>query len=288
MKHYQFLYAFAFTLALGFLTACNSSKSGEPVTLKFNLEKGKSYEYEMDVNMENEVQGQKMKSNMEFDYLIEVIDDQGGVKTVKSTYQRVKMEMDMPNAKIDIDTDKPQDTTTMDGNPLNMMSPMFYAIKGKSFTMKVDAEGKVTEVNGIQEMQEAMLNGLNVDEEAREQFEIGFKSQFNEENLKQSFSQAFNIFPNKPVKVGDSWNKEMTMGGGAMKMNTTYTVKSISGNKVTLDASSTFDMMGSKGNQTGTFVVNANTGLVTKGEYTQTFDGPMKMTSKGEISGEEK
>lgn len=256
--------------------------------LKFNLQKGKAYEYEMTTSMENEVEGKKMKSVMQFDYLMEVLDDKNGVKTIKSTYKRVKMNMDMPNAKLDIDTDRTQDTTKMDGNPMNMMEPMFYAIKDKSFIMDVDAKGQVIKISGLEEMQKAMLDGLNVDDSARADFEMGFKSQFNEDILKQTFSQSFNIFPDKPVKEGDKWNKEMNMVSGMMKTNTTYTVKNIQGDKVTLDAASTFDMMGTKGNQNGTFVVDANTGLVTKAEYTQSFEGPMKMTSKGEIKGKEK
>ena len=37
---------------------------------------------------------------------------------------------------------------------------MFGAIKGKQFTMKVDAEGKVMEVTGLQEMATIILIGF--------------------------------------------------------------------------------------------------------------------------------
>jgi hypothetical protein len=226
---------------------------------------------------------------MEFDYIIEVVDDSQGIKTIKSTYDRIRMNMDVPGQKMEIDTDKPRENSGVTASdPMDMMNGMFHAIKGKSFVMKVNAEGDVTEVQGLDEMSTAMLDGMNLDADMRPRMEAAFKQQFNEESMKQSFSQAFNIFPNKAVKLGDKWDKDLALNNGMMKMKTTYTVKDISGDKVTLDAVSQFDMMGSKGSQNGTFVVDAKTGLVTSGDYTQKFEGPMNMTSKGKITGKEK
>ena len=278
-------------LAFYILQSCNTAGSGEAVSLKFNLEKGKSYEYEIISSMQNEVQGQVMNSNMQFHYLIEVLDDNNGIKTLRNTYNRVKMQMDMPNTNVDIDTDTQQDTTANANDSTgidNMMSDMFYAMKGKSFTMKVNASGEVVEISGLEEMQQAMIDGLKANTEKRPYFEAGFKSQFNEENLRQLFSQAFNIFPNKPVRVGDSWNKVMSINNGMTKINTTYTVKAIEPGSITLDASSTFDMMGSTGIQQGSFEINPQTGLITHAEYTQTFEGPMKMVTTTVIKGRER
>ncbi|RYZ49992.1 MAG: hypothetical protein EOP49_14990, partial [Sphingobacteriales bacterium] len=73
-------------------------------------------------------------------------DKQDSITTLKSTYKRVVMKMDMPGMNVDIDTDKPATDSVVDikTNPMGMMGSMFRAIVGKSFVMKVNPEGQVT------------------------------------------------------------------------------------------------------------------------------------------------
>ena len=272
------------------MQACNSTKAKETNALKFNLQKGKSYAYTMEVDMENDFNGQKMNSEMNFDYDLSVVADNDSFKTIKSTYKKVVMNMKMPNMTVDIDSDKPAaDTATdMKNNPMAFMGNMFRAIIGKSFTMKVNPEGQVTEVTGLKEMGEAMLASMKMSEEMRPMVEQSFKEQFNEDNLKQSFSQAFNIFPNREVKVGDTWDKTVTMGGMmAATTKTTYTVKDIKNGKVYLDVNATTDVQNTKVTQTGTLTVDQATGLVTEGELEQKTEGMFKSVSKTVIRGRE-
>lgn len=275
--------------AIMLLNACSSDK--DSVLLKFNLQKGKAYTYSMEMDMENTAQGQKMNSDMNFEYDIEVLDNTNGVVTLKNTYKRITMSMNMPNMNIDIDTDEPAKDTASDpmANPLNMMGNMFRAMKGKSFTMKVDAEGKVLEVTGIDQLADEMVKSMNLPEEAKAMAQQSFKAQFNEESIKQTFSQAFNIFPNKPIKAGDTWQKDVNMGGMmAAKMNTTYKVREIGGEDVTLDVNSTLDMGENKGTQAGSMRVDQKTGLVTDGDLEQRFTGAMASIVKIKIKGKEK
>jgi hypothetical protein len=172
------------------------------------------------------------------------------------------------------------------------MTAMFGALKGKSFLMKVDKEGKVTEVTGLQQIADAMVGSMNLKEEMKPAAMQAFTQQFNEQNIKDIFSQSFNIFPNKPVKVGDSWEKQIA-GSTSMPMDvtTTYTVKSIEGDIVNLDAKSKMKFTGGAnmtGDQTSTMQVNAKTGLVVNGDFEQKLDGQMRMTTKGKIIGKER
>ena len=210
-------------------------------------------------------------------------------KRIKSTYRRVVMAMDAGGTSVDIDTDKPvtDSVTDLPVNPMNMMGNMFQAMIGKSFLMKVDAEGKVTEVSGLKEMADAMIASMNLNEEMKPMIQRLFSAQFNEENLKQTFSQSFNIFPNKAVKVGDTWDKTIVVPGMvATTMNSTYTVKSITADNVTLGITSTIEVGNTKGTQTGTLIVDPRTGLVTDGDMVQKFEE--KVTSRIKITGKEK
>lgn len=245
----------------------------------------------MSIDMENDMNGQKLNSAMNFDYDVEVVDEKDSVKTLRATYKRVVMKMNMPNASIDLDTDRPMKDSVLDlkKSPLTMMEHMFYAVVNKSFTMTVDPEGKVTSVTGMKEMGDAVVASMKVNENEKAIFEQSFNSQFNEETMKESFSQAFHLFPNKAIKVGDTWDNAMNFGGMmAGSMKTTYTVKDIKDNKVTLDVNSTMEMNNNKGVQTGTMVLDKNTGLVLEGNLQQQTEGVLKGTTKMQIKGREK
>ena len=266
------------------LSSCNSS-SPESAFLKFDLEKGRTYSYTMNTDMENERQGIKTKSEMKFDYEMEVTDDKDGIKTLKCTYTKVVMGSEGADSN-DIDTDKPAPDSIPDlrANPKGVLNAMFHAIVGKGFIMKVDAEGRVTEVNGLKEMSEAMLGSMNLPEKSKADVRRIFSAQFNEEVLKSSFSQAFNIFPNKAVKVGDSWDKTINLPGMVKSsIKYTFNVKSITDTIVTLGVNAGLEMGKNHGVMEGTMVVDRKSGLITNGETSQKFEG--KMASRTRITG---
>src|SRR3954464_9991166 len=99
MRKLKFIAAGFIVMALALVYGCNSSDS-KGVDLKFNLKKGKAYEYVMDMDMQQEMSGQKMSSKMNFVYTLEVTDDVGGVKTLKTTYDRIAMSMSNPTGDI--------------------------------------------------------------------------------------------------------------------------------------------------------------------------------------------
>lgn len=272
------------------LGGCKSSDQKSATLLKFNLQNGKSYAYKMAMDMNSEAQGQKIKTAMNFDYDLSVTGDSAGVKTLNTAYRRIAMNMTLPNGEMSFDSDKPADSIAdLQKNPMGVMNRIFGAMVGKSFTMKVSPEGKVIAITGLNEMGDAMVNSIGMDDAAKMRARQMFDQQFNEENMKQTFSQAFDIFPNKEVKVGDKWEKTLTMNG-AMRADakTVYTVKDIKEDEVTLDAASDIDMAGNKIKQTGTMQIDPNTGLVTKANLEQTMTGTVNGTTTVKITGSKK
>ena len=287
------LYAIAVICFSSFIIGCNSADkktASDNVSLKFNLQKGKTYLYSMQMNMENNMQGQKMDTDMDFDYSLQILDDKDSLKTIRTTYDRIAMKMDAGVMKVDFDTNQPQKDSVVNiqANPMTLMSNMFYAMKGKSFDMKVNSKGEVVQVTGLEEMKQTLINSMT-DENLKGAMSQAFASQFNEDNIKNSFSQALNIFPDKPIKVGDTWNKKMSMGGmAAADMTTTYTVKDIKADNVVLDVKADINMAQAKGAQTGTMHVSSETGLVTEANLEQKFTAPTAMTIHTKITGKEK
>lgn len=164
------------------------------------------------------------------------------------------------------------------------MNRLFSSLKGQKFMMKVNAEGKVTEVTGMKELQEKIMSqfGDEVPEAQKKQLKDQFDKQFSDDQIKSQFERVLYIFPNKEVKVGDSWTKSSS-GGVSMpgKYNSKYTVTEIEGNMVTLKEESTIESSEENtkltGDITGTIVVDSRSGLVVNS--TQNMD--MKVESNG-------
>jgi len=237
--------------------------------------------YSMDMAMSGSGGGQKMNSEMDFDYLMEVTAESDSIKTIKTTFHNIRMKMDAGAMKVNVDTKKPPADTLSNtqNNPGALFSKMFYALKGKSFQMKVNPRGEVIGVSGVEDVRAALVSAFVNDEAMRASAEQMFSSQFNEESLKSSFSQAFSIFPDKPVVVGDSWTKKMNMGGMTpTEAQTTYKVREIKNGDVFLDISSDINAGQAKSKQTGTMQIDANTGLVEEGKMETKYAAPMDMT----------
>jgi hypothetical protein len=201
------------------------------------------------------------------------------------TYDRFKLNTGMAGMSIAIDTDTPMavgDTADEKQKALGMMNKMFSGIKGKQFTMKISSEGKVLEVAGIKELMQSLVDSMNMDEEAKRAFSESFTKQLNDESVKAQFERIFYIFPNKEVKVGDTWQKNTSLGGVMpAKYNSTYTVTDIEGDMVTLEEKSTLESTEEKmkmtGKVDGTLVVDSRTGLVVKADQ----DMKMNVTAEG-------
>lgn len=282
--------------------SCQSSKASASKLLRFNLEKGRGYDYEMIWDMNQEVMGQDLKINVSAGYSIDILDDDGNTKTMSAVYNAFKMNMQVMGMEINVDTNQPApqlDTSDMKGNPAAMsamMNKLFSGIKGKKFTMKVNKEGEVIEVLGFDKIAEAMADSMGLPEEGREKMKEMAAQRFNGDDIKKNFSQLFYIFPNKEVKIGDSWEKDFQIGSGEMpaKYNTTYTVKDIEGDIITLNAKTDIESGSEaikiKGEQTGKLLVDSKSGLVLNADFdmdlkTSVAGKTMDLKGKGKIKG---
>ena len=274
--------------------------------LKFNLEKGKSYDYEMVMDMDQEVMNQKNKIGMTAAYMIDVADDNGTVKTLDIAYKDFKMNMNVMGQEINIDASKKPDsanTTGSDSNPMEMMTNAFSGIIGKKFTMKVTEAGKIEEVTGFEEMIRSMLGNMAANEEMKNAMESSLKNQFNGDKIKEMFAPMFSAYPNKEVKVGDKWSNSYDLSSQAVRFNSDYVVKSFQGDNIIVDVNSKIEPQGENqnpalsgmkmgGTQTGTMTINAHSGLIVDAELTQNIETSgtfkMKMIGKTKMRGKER
>ena len=283
------------------IIGCQSSgKASASPMLKFDLEKGKAYDYETSWLLDQEIMGQASKMEITCTYGIEVVNETVDIKTLKSTYKRFKMHMNILGLDLKSDTDDPKpliSANESENDPAGLMSRVFTGIAGKSFMMKVNQEGEVLEVTGFNEIVAGIVDSLTVPENIKMQLRASLQDQFNEQSTKDFFSNAFFIFPAREVKLGDSWKKTTMQGGkiGATQ-TTTYTVTAIEGEIYTLGAESEFSSEAEQkvtGTQTSTLLVDSRTGLLVNGDYQQKLkvdvEGtPLNITAKGYIKGSER
>lgn len=272
---------------------CKGTNSPDGLNLKFNLQKGEKFLYTagLDMHSRQNVMGKDMDLNTKMDmaYTFEVIGDSAGWKQVNATISKIAINMDAGGMQIKYDSDDPKalDST----NPMAKLGQIFGAIKGGRFGFTINEKGKVGNVTGIQEMIEHAVASIN-DPSASTALTAGLSKSFDENQFKQNLEQSFGIYPDKPVKPGDSWHKTMTMNnaGILMKMDNTYTLESVDNNNANVKMSSKISSgsdsaklvgmnMDMNGTMEGTMQFDIVSGMPVKGLSTMQMN--MKVKSQG-------
>jgi len=254
--------------------------------LKFGFEKGKGFDYEMIMNMDRRIRDQKMKMDMISYFSMNVLNEEGANKIISTVYERFKLNTDIGGMNIALDTDDPVTETTGDNEKkaFEMMNKVLGAIKGRKFLMKVNPEGKILEISGFKGMVEAMVDSFGIEGSEKDQMVAQFEQSFNDQSVKEQFERFWYIFPNKSVKVGDSWEKKSTATGmAAGNYNSTYTVKEIEGDMVTLEENTTItggkEGMNLEGKVKGELVIDSKTGLIVNADQDLTITTTMEGVS---------
>jgi hypothetical protein len=92
--------------------------------------------------------------------------------------------------------------------------------KGATFTIKLDAKGKVTDFKGFDEL----MKRLSADPE----FGKKLQGVLTKENMSKAAEEAFSFLPDKAVKEGEKWSRELTVPLGPLgsfDVKNTYTHK---------------------------------------------------------------
>jgi hypothetical protein len=172
-----------------------------------------------------------MKMTMAF----EVLGDSNNLKKIKMTYENMNMTMKM-NAP-----------GTEGMNMDSIINKSNKEMEGKSISIFLDNNNKVVEVEGYEE-----LIASNMDEEMDEAMKQQFKKMFSKDQANSMLGMMFQMYPDKPVKVGESWEKdiETTMAEVKMTMKGKYTLKSVKDDVANILVAGKFSGKGSM-NQNG-------------------------------------
>lgn len=263
-----------------------SGSASAQVVLALNLQPGKTYAYSIDLDIQSRKDDQEVTMEIKSAYDIFVSGAKGDTLLLRTTYSRMVMSIVAGEMRISGDSHATIDND--DRSPGAMMNRMMHALSGKSFLLKITREGAVLAVEGVDEMTDAVVADAGLPESEQAAFRTTFSQQFNERSIRESFTQSFNIYPNKSVKVGDSWDRKFVSNANGLSANATYTVKAIKGDLVYLDIVSDLQMNNGSmnGTQKGNMVLEAATGLMRNGEIKQHITGDAEINNTCTITGQ--
>ncbi|WP_291574245.1 DUF6263 family protein [Clostridium sp. UBA4548] len=270
-------------LSVFILTSCGPKK----VELGFNVKPGEKYKVQQSIEQKivQTLEGQSLDSNqnikMGYTYDVTAVDDKG-VATITTTFDSVSVTITGNGENLQYDSTKAETSN----DPL---VTVYGGIIGKSLTIRIDKQGNVLELQGVDKLMGDLINNLNIENpQEKQQLLQALEQNFGDEALKESFSKVTKVYPPANTKVGDSWEDTQTLNMGyPITIINKYTLKEEQGDFLTIDMNSDIktssaepmDMMGIRarydlsGNQTGSFRLNKNSGIAESGNSTQKMAG---------------
>ncbi len=283
-RHISILVCALVILAL--LASCGGG--AKKLDLRLRLEAGQSYGAKMvaDQTITQTLGGQTQTMTqtigMAYTYDVQSVDADGTMQ-IKVTYDWILYKQDGPMGTVSYDSANPPATV-----PEAALG--YAALVGRGFSMRLKPNGEIAEVQGVDEMLDQMLDALGVPPgSARDELAASMQSQFGDEAMKESFEKAALFYPDKPVGIGDSWSKVISVETGIpMVLDTTWTLKARKGGVATVETRSAIqrnpkaqpvEMAGTtftyemSGEQSGTMQLDEKTGWLLGGTLKQNMAG---------------
>jgi hypothetical protein len=228
--------AAAGVVALGLLSGPSIAAFRQDATFRYQWKKGVPVKYRVVQQSTTTLTGLPGgMDNLTIDQstsqtLTSVADDVAadGTTTLRQTVDAIKMELNSPVLTMAFDSANPE----ANPNPTNtMLKNIFSQLIGQSYTVTMAATGEVKKVEGISQLAEKMFKNVGQDPMLSGMFD-GMKANLSDDAMKNLFTQSFAQFPDKPIKVGDSWNGQVSTANpmlGTLVTSLKSTLKSIDG-----------------------------------------------------------
>lgn len=256
----------------------NGPGGSEEIELKMNLTKGKKYDmgFVMNTDIEMNMMGQTVNSKTEMtmgmDYEVMEVNTAGNF-VIRNTYRNIKASGETMGMKFDFDSE----TGKSSGMQGEQMATNMKKMIGEYTEMEIDKLGKIIKTT----------NSPALDEGDKKR--KGGMENFN-----------FNTFPDKKIKVGDTWESsiDQEMDKMMVVIKTTHKLVSVKDGIAEISIDGTFSLKEGApgkitGTQKGTTKIEIATGISRESVIDQDIDMemddmgmkmPMKMKNKVTIT----
>jgi hypothetical protein len=275
-------------LFAGMAPSCKSGGSktegsGEQVELKLNFKPGDKYLYSTQVSQKINSMGMTgMDQSMLMEMVYELTGADGNNKMLTVTYSHIQMKNTTPMGVMEYNS--------KEGSKKDAGMGFMDSLIGKSFSLSIAPNGDIVKVEGLDNLVKS-ITGMDKSVKAE------VENQFSDTAIKLMMQNSFDIYPGKPVKVGDTWSKKSIMGfsGFNIAVENSYALKSVSGGKATISVTSVMTLpksdmgetsgapmkMEMDGKQEGTMDIDIATGQIISGKTQQTITG--KLSAAGQV-----
>jgi len=273
-----------FACSVVFFAACSSTK---PLTMNMAVDQGANFDYAITTtsDMGMSIMGQDMsvtgQSVQDYNFKVKAVNPTG-VSDIDFQISRMTVDASIPMAgDMSYDSDKGAEKDS----PFNSLGGLI----GKSMQASLNKQGQVTSIEGADELLKQVLGKMKGGEQVAGMLE-GY---IGEAAFKNVFSSITGFAQGKPMKVGDSWTKNVEVSSGVnMISDYTYTIRERAGGKVTIDVTGNaktdpnaapIEAQGMKityslaGPITGVITVDEKTGWATSSDIQQDLSGKMTM-----------
>lgn len=276
------------TLA-GLVGACGTGQNS--VRLQYRFAVGETHsmmtvtEQDISQTIMGQQQNTKMTERAGVTLTVLEVDDDGSAQ-LRVTYESIAVNSTGPMGSFEFDSRNPPD----DVPP--MLAP-YAALAGATLTLRMSPNGIVSEVEGWDEIMDAMLSGMP-EGPMREQLRGGM------DQMLESISFKVTLLPIDPVSIGDSWTHSTSTAGMPMSLETTYTLSSRQDGVALIDVESVIGVEGAtmemgpmemhvdlSGEQTGTMEVDEATGWTIRSRLEGEFSGFVTIEGMGMPGGGE-
>lgn len=256
----------------------------ERISLRFTPKEKINYEMTseilQDINMPSLGEMGKTKNTIGYTYNLEIGEkDANNNVAMIITYKRIKFITKGAMASINYDSDEETDTTNVGAE---MFSKMFGEMIGKKVYVRLNEQGAVTDVKGMDEILQGIIKNSGLADMPGGSAALqGLKKQFTNEEIKKSFDESFKVLPKEKVAIGDTWT--MNIGKNIMNFDlatiNNYTLKKITDGVATIELTSEIKMnkkaegLEMAGTQSGVMQLDIKSGLATSKTVNQVMNG---------------
>ena len=154
---------------------------------------------------------------------VESVGASGDMK-LATKYESILFRQKGPSGAVEYDSANPPKTVPQPAKP-------FAALLGLGFKMTLTPAGKVTAIEGLDDMFAEMVRRLELPEgPAKQAVQKVLAEQFGEETMKQNLQTMFALYPEQPVAAGEAWPRRIVVNKGfPIVIEGTYTLKERSG-----------------------------------------------------------
>jgi hypothetical protein len=182
--------------------------------LQYSLQKGQKYYLNQTTSQTIHQTIQGMANDMEMDFGgkidFDVVDVQNDVYQIQIKYETMVFKMKSPMMNMAFDSQN------QDSIP-NPMTSAFKAIMATTFEASMNRKGQIISFSGYESFYKSLVDSLGGNTAMADQVATSLKQQFGDDAMKSSFEAMTRIYPDKKVKVGESW-EIVTLINSGMKL----------------------------------------------------------------------